>query len=101
MSNVMFQMGCSVTWLWPTVVDTITRFLCIPLHSMWLASLLFLSNNSCLPSCLLSCLPPSFQSRVQAELQRRLDKERPRNHLDMRHRLDKDGRRYGKVIDYK
>eukprot|EP00892_Ulva_mutabilis_P005253 jgi/Ulvmu1/309/UM001_0313.1 len=31
----------------------------------------------------------------------RLSSERVRNHLDMRHRLDKDGKRYGKVIDYK
>eukprot|EP00879_Flechtneria_rotunda_P005224 GHRR01005507.1.p1 GENE.GHRR01005507.1~~GHRR01005507.1.p1 ORF type:complete len:301 (+),score=79.80 GHRR01005507.1:153-1055(+) len=38
---------------------------------------------------------------VAAELQRRLDAETPRTHLDMRHRLDKDGNRYGKVINYK
>lgn len=38
---------------------------------------------------------------VGAELQRRLDNERPRNHLDLRHRLDSEGKRYGKVIDYK
>ena len=35
------------------------------------------------------------------ELQQRLDKEVPRNHLDMRHRLDGDGNRYGKMIPYK
>lgn len=38
---------------------------------------------------------------VAAELQRRLDNERPRNHLDLRHRLDSEGNRYGKVIEYK
>lgn len=38
---------------------------------------------------------------VAAELQRRLDAEKPRNHLDLRHRLDKHGKRYGKVIAYK
>lgn len=38
---------------------------------------------------------------LQVELQRRLDAEFPRTHLDMRHRLDKDGNRYGKVINYK
>lgn len=38
---------------------------------------------------------------LQSELLHRLEKERPRNHLDMRHRLDKDGKRYGKVIDYR
>lgn len=50
----------------------------------------------------------SFSSRslqhhfcLQSELLQRLEKERPRNHLDMRHRLDKDGKRYGKVIDYR
>mmetsp|Transcript_32688 Transcript_32688/g.72213 ORF Transcript_32688/g.72213 Transcript_32688/m.72213 type:complete len:174 (+) Transcript_32688:21-542(+) len=30
-----------------------------------------------------------------------MDREVPRNHLDMRHRLDGQGKRYGKVIDYK
>jgi hypothetical protein len=38
---------------------------------------------------------------LQAELQRRLDAEYKRAHLDMRHRLDKDGNRYGKILDYK
>eukprot|EP00192_Tetraselmis_astigmatica_P019624 CAMPEP_0117657066 /NCGR_PEP_ID=MMETSP0804-20121206/5134_1 /TAXON_ID=1074897 /ORGANISM="Tetraselmis astigmatica, Strain CCMP880" /LENGTH=196 /DNA_ID=CAMNT_0005463499 /DNA_START=107 /DNA_END=697 /DNA_ORIENTATION=- len=38
---------------------------------------------------------------VASEFQRRLDKEVPRNHLDMRHRLDGNGNRYGKVIPYK
>ncbi len=37
----------------------------------------------------------------QYELQLRMDKETPRNHLDMRHRITSDGKRYGKVIDYK
>lgn len=27
--------------------------------------------------------------------------EKPRNHLDMRHRLDPQGQRQGKVIDYR
>lgn len=40
------------------------------------------------------CLNTPFP---QAELQRRLDAEKPRNHLDLRHRLDKHGKRYGKV----
>lgn len=41
-------------------------------------------------------------SRVQDAFLNRLSKENPvRNHLDMRHRLDKDGKRYGKVIDYR
>lgn len=38
---------------------------------------------------------------IASELQRRLDSELPRNHLDMRHRLDSQGQRYGRVIDYK
>ncbi|GMH45300.1 hypothetical protein BSKO_13257 [Bryopsis sp. KO-2023] len=37
---------------------------------------------------------------VSEELQKKLDKELPRNHLDMRHRLDATGKRYGKVIEY-
>jgi hypothetical protein len=45
--------------------------------------------------------PCSACEAVAAELQRKLDAERPRNHLDMRHRLDKHGKRYGKVIAYK
>jgi hypothetical protein len=38
---------------------------------------------------------------VAAELQAALESERPRNHLDMRGRLDSKGNRYGKMIDYK
>jgi hypothetical protein len=37
---------------------------------------------------------------LQAELSGRLEAERPRNAVDVRHRLDKDGKRYGKVIAY-
>lgn len=46
-------------------------------------------------------LPNPLQSFSKGELQRRLDAEKPRNHLDLRHRLDKHGKRYGRVIDYK
>lgn len=35
------------------------------------------------------------------ELQYRIKNEKPRNHIDMRGRLDSKGNRYGKVIDYK
>lgn len=38
---------------------------------------------------------------VQDSLLKRLEKEPKRSHLDMRHRLDKDGKRYGRVIDYR
>ncbi|KAG1359483.1 protein seele [Cocos nucifera] len=38
---------------------------------------------------------------VAAELEIGVSKEKPRNHLDMRHRLDSKGQREGKVIDYK
>eukprot|EP01023_Acetabularia_acetabulum_P039275 TRINITY_DN3774_c0_g1_i1.p2 TRINITY_DN3774_c0_g1~~TRINITY_DN3774_c0_g1_i1.p2 ORF type:complete len:183 (+),score=23.29 TRINITY_DN3774_c0_g1_i1:183-731(+) len=34
-------------------------------------------------------------------LQQRLDEERPRNHLDFRHRLDSEGKRYGKMVEYR
>lgn len=38
---------------------------------------------------------------VAAELEIGLANEKPRNHLDMRHRLDSKGQREGKVIDYR
>ncbi|KAL6774237.1 hypothetical protein ACKKBG_A24270 [Auxenochlorella protothecoides x Auxenochlorella symbiontica] len=38
---------------------------------------------------------------VAEVLRKRMDAEVPRNHLDLRHRLDAQGNRYGKVIDYK
>ncbi|KAJ0085659.1 hypothetical protein Patl1_09369 [Pistacia atlantica] len=38
---------------------------------------------------------------VAEELELGLSKEKPRNHLDMRHRLDSKGQRVGKVIDYR
>ncbi|KAK9928430.1 hypothetical protein M0R45_025566 [Rubus argutus] len=38
---------------------------------------------------------------VAEELEWGLSNERPRNHLDMRHRLDSQGQRRGKVIDYR
>ncbi|KAF5747246.1 hypothetical protein HS088_TW06G01427 [Tripterygium wilfordii] len=38
---------------------------------------------------------------VAEEIEWGLSREKPRNHLDMRHRLDSKGQRKGKVIDYK
>lgn len=38
---------------------------------------------------------------VAAELELGILNERPRNHIDLRHRLDSKGQREGKVIDYK
>ncbi|KAL6183861.1 hypothetical protein ACLB2K_045271 [Fragaria x ananassa] len=38
---------------------------------------------------------------VAEELEWGISKEKPRNHLDMRHRLDSQGQRRGKVIDYR
>ncbi|KAH9320568.1 hypothetical protein KI387_015207, partial [Taxus chinensis] len=38
---------------------------------------------------------------VAAELETALANEKPKNHLDMRHRLDSRGQREGKLIDYK
>ncbi|XP_055835906.1 uncharacterized protein LOC129904367 isoform X2 [Solanum dulcamara] len=40
-------------------------------------------------------------SAIAEELERGLLKEKPRNHLDMRHRLDSKGQREGKLIDYR
>lgn len=45
---------------------------------------------------------PCSACRAIAEtLQTRIDQEPTRNHLDMRHRLDSQGQRYGRLIDYK
>ncbi|KAJ4964395.1 hypothetical protein NE237_024334 [Protea cynaroides] len=38
---------------------------------------------------------------IAEELEIGLSKEKPRNHLDMRHRLDSKGQRRGKLIDYR
>ncbi|KAL0440476.1 UNVERIFIED_CONTAM: hypothetical protein Slati_2530600 [Sesamum latifolium] len=38
---------------------------------------------------------------IAEELELGLLKEKPRNHLDMRHRLDSKGQREGKLIDYR
>ncbi|KVI05148.1 protein canopy-1 [Cynara cardunculus var. scolymus] len=38
---------------------------------------------------------------VAEELELGMMKEKPKNHLDMRHRLDSKGQRRGKVIDYR
>ncbi|GAB2215896.1 hypothetical protein Droror1_Dr00023658 [Drosera rotundifolia] len=38
---------------------------------------------------------------IAEELERGLANEKPRNHLDMRHRLDSKGQRQGKLIDYR
>ncbi|KAH0468703.1 hypothetical protein IEQ34_001935 [Dendrobium chrysotoxum] len=38
---------------------------------------------------------------IAGEIQIGLSNEKPRNHLDMRHRLDSKGQREGKVIDYR
>ncbi|KAJ6921070.1 protein seele-like [Populus alba x Populus x berolinensis] len=38
---------------------------------------------------------------VAEEIENGLSNEKPRNHLDLRHRLDSKGQRKGKVIDYR
>lgn len=38
---------------------------------------------------------------LQEELIARLDAEQPRNHIDLQHRVGPDGKRWGKVIEYK
>ncbi|XP_027355937.1 protein seele isoform X2 [Abrus precatorius] len=58
---------------------------------------------------LVGMLPPSDAvddkcaacKAVAEELEIGLSSERPRNHLDMRHRLDSKGQREGKLIDYR
>ena len=45
---------------------------------------------------------PSYAGRdVQAELLDRLANEKPKDPLDLRNRLDSQGKRYGKVIEFR
>ncbi len=57
-----------------------------------------------------SALPPMQQipeasflrlADLQAELLDRLANEKPKDPLDLRNRLDSQGKRYGKVIDFR
>ena len=43
---------------------------------------------------------PCHRRAAQAQLRARLESEAPRSHVDARHRLDKDGKKYGKLIKY-
>ncbi|KAG8502984.1 hypothetical protein CXB51_001019 [Gossypium anomalum] len=63
---------------------------------LWLLSIFsILSITACIDDKCAAC------NAVAAELEIQLSKEKPRNHLDMRHRLDSKGQRQGKVIDYR
>ncbi|PON33109.1 Canopy-like [Parasponia andersonii] len=59
------------------------------------STLAFFSVVSCIDDKCAAC------NAVAEELERGLSNEKPRNHLDMRHRLDSKGQRRGKVIDYR
>ncbi|KAG6644751.1 protein canopy-1 [Carya illinoinensis] len=63
----------------------------------WLLLTLFaaFSLASCVDDKCAAC------NAVAEELEIGLSNEKPRNHLDMRHRLDSKGERKGKVIDYR
>ena len=66
-----------------------------PLSGRWRGAIASLAGVQHAPG-------PRRTSCLQDAFLRRLSQENPvRNHLDMRHRLDKDGKRYGKVIDYR
>ena len=45
--------------------------------------------------------PPCTVGCLQRELQTRIDNEKERQPVDLRHRLDQTGKRYGKVIEWK
>ncbi|KAE8680349.1 glucan endo-1,3-beta-glucosidase 13 [Hibiscus syriacus] len=63
---------------------------------LWLLSIFsILSMVACIEDKCAAC------NAVAAEIEIQLSKEKPRNHLDMRHRLDSKGQRQGKVIDYR
>ncbi|GIM13745.1 hypothetical protein Vretimale_16808, partial [Volvox reticuliferus] len=70
------------------------------LFSIFLAAGYLLQGNN---AALLKRIeaPCTACKSVAAELQRRINNEPVRNHLDLRHRLDKAGQRYGKVIAYR
>ncbi|XP_062164332.1 uncharacterized protein LOC133871013 [Alnus glutinosa] len=63
----------------------------------WLVLTMFavFSVASCVDDKCAAC------NAVAEELEIGLSNEKPRNHLDMRHRLDSKGQRKGKVIDYR
>ncbi|CAA2959867.1 canopy homolog 1 isoform X2 [Olea europaea subsp. europaea] len=56
---------------------------------------IFASSVYCIDDKCAAC------NAIAEELERGLMKEKPRNHLDMRHRLDSNGQRQGKLIDYR
>ncbi|GAB2289303.1 hypothetical protein Dimus_023607 [Dionaea muscipula] len=58
-------------------------------------TLALLSMAGCIEDKCAACIA------VADELEHGLANEKPRNHLDMRHRLDSKGQRRGKVIDYR
>ncbi|KAL5706094.1 hypothetical protein ACHQM5_024303 [Ranunculus cassubicifolius] len=72
-------------------MDCSSRLLLIPL----LIFFLFASTICCIDDKCAAC------NAVAEELEIGLSNEKPRNHLDMRHRLDAQGQRRGKVIDYR
>ena len=54
--------------------------------------------TSAIPSIDAKC---SACKSIGRELERRISEEKPRNAIDMRHRLDSTGQRYGRVINWK
>ncbi|XP_008812674.4 protein seele [Phoenix dactylifera] len=66
--------------------------------AIWILSALILASIAPVSSMDDKC---AACNAVAAELEIGLSNEKPRNHLDMRHRLDSRGQREGKVIDYK
>ncbi|CAI9755804.1 unnamed protein product [Fraxinus pennsylvanica] len=56
---------------------------------------IFASSVYCIDDKCAAC------NTIAEELERGLMNEKPRNHLDMRHRLDSKGQREGKLIDYR
>ncbi|KAF6154344.1 hypothetical protein GIB67_026800 [Kingdonia uniflora] len=63
---------------------------------LWIfTTLAIIVSVACIDDKCLAC------NVVAEELEIGLSNEKPRNHLDMRHRLDSKGQRRGKVIDYR
>ncbi|KAJ6731199.1 hypothetical protein OIU85_021918 [Salix viminalis] len=66
--------------------------------ALWLLMILFVLTFTVVSSIDDKC---AACNAVAEEIEYGLSNEKPRNHLDMRHRLDSKGQRKGKVIDYR
>lgn len=79
-------------------VETKTRTIKMAELTAWLLMILVVLTFTVVSSIDDKC---AACNAVAEEIENGLSNEKPRNHLDMRHRLDSKGQRKGKVIDYR